>query len=65
MATDTETALERAADKLKDAVGLPPGRFADGTPKPSDAAHTPRKTLTSEDADDLPPHEGTGFQPTE
>jgi hypothetical protein len=65
MATDKESALERAADKLKDAVGLPPGRFSDGAPKPSDAAHTPRKTLTSEDADDLPPHEGTGIQPTE
>jgi hypothetical protein len=65
MATDKESALERAADKLRDAAGLPPGRFADGKPKPSDAAHTPRKTLTSEDAENLPPHEGTGIRPTE
>ena len=59
-----ETLTERIADKAKDFVGLPPGRRPDGAPKPS-RADAPRKTLTSDDAEDLPPHRGTGFKTAE
>ena len=39
MATEhKESLLERVKDKLKDVVGLPPGKFPDGKPKPSDVA---------------------------
>ncbi len=56
-----ESLLERIKDRLQDAVGLPPGKYRDGEPKPSDASDAPRGTLTSDDAEGLPPHEGTGF----
>jgi hypothetical protein len=60
-----ESLLERAKDKLRDLAGLPPGRFPDGAPKPSSDVDAPRGTLTSDDAELLPPHKGTGIQPTE
>jgi hypothetical protein len=60
-----ESLLEQAKDKLKDLAGLPPGRFPDGQPKPSTGADAPRGALTSDDAEGLPPHEGTGIKPTE
>ena len=56
-----ESLVERIKDKLKDAAGLPPGRYPDGETKPSDAEHAPRGTLTSDDTENLPPHQGTGF----
>ncbi len=66
MATEHEESLiEKAKDKLKDLAGLPPGRFPDGEAKPSSGADAPRGTLTSDDAEGLPPHAGTGIQPTE
>lgn len=62
-----ESLLEQVEDKLKDLAGLPPGRFPDGEPKPSSGADAPRSTLTSDDAEGLPPHDdlGTGIKPTE
>jgi hypothetical protein len=60
-----ESLLEQVLDKLKDLTGLPPGRFPDGEPKPSTGAGAPSGTLTSDDAQDLPPHAGTGIKPTE
>jgi hypothetical protein len=68
MATDhKEPLLEQVKDKLKDLAGLPPGRFPDGEPKPSTGVDAPRGTLTSDDAEGLPPHQdvGTGIKPTE
>lgn len=58
-----ESLVEKVEDRLKDAVGLPPGKYPDGEPKPS-SHDSPRETLTSDDAEDLPPHNdvGTGFQ---
>jgi hypothetical protein len=58
-----EGLVERLADRLKDAVGLPPGKYRDGEAKPSKDHHEPRGTLTSEDAEGLPPHKGTGISP--
>jgi hypothetical protein len=65
--THKESFLEKAEDKLKDLVGLPPGRFPDGEPKPSTSADAPRGTLTADDAEGLPPHDdvGTGIKPLE
>jgi hypothetical protein len=62
-----EPLIEQVKDKLKDLAGLPPGRFPDGEPKPSSGADAPRGTLTSDDAEGLPPHQdvGTGIAPTE
>lgn len=61
-----ETLAERLKDRVKDAVGLPPGRFADGERKPSDL-DAPHETLTSDDAEGLPPHGdlGTGLKTAE
>jgi hypothetical protein len=60
-----ESLLEQVKDKLRDFAGLPPGRFPDGEPKPSADTHSPTGTLTSDDAEGLPPHGGTGIRPTE
>ncbi len=59
----TETVFEKIKDMFNNAVGLPAGRFPDGKPKaaPSDATDIPRGTLTSDDAEDLPPHGGAGI----
>jgi hypothetical protein len=56
-----ETLLERIKDQFNNVVGLPPGKYPDGDPKPSDSSDAPRGTLTSDDAEGLPPHNGTGF----
>ena len=57
-----EPAVEKIKGILKDLVGLPPG---DGTPhgegRPTNAEKEPRGTLTSDDAEGLPPHAGTGI----
>jgi len=59
-----ESLVEKIKDRLKDAVGLPPGKFPDGEPKPTTSINAPRGTLTADDTEDLPPHgnDGTGFQ---
>ena len=61
-APKTETAIEKIKAVLKDTVGLPPG---DGTPhgegRPTNGDAVPRGTLTSDDAEGLPPHAGTGI----
>jgi hypothetical protein len=58
---------ESLIDKIKQgfsaAIGLPPGRHPESTEEIEDDA--PRKTLTSDDAEGLPPHQGTGIKPTE
>jgi hypothetical protein len=60
-----ESFLEKLGDKLRDAVGLPPGKYPDGEIKPSSPSSEPTGTLTSEDAEGLPPHQGTGIAPEE
>jgi len=59
---EKEGVVERIEVLLKDAVGLPPG---DGTPhgkgRPIHGEDVPRGTLTSDDAEGLPPHAGTGI----
>lgn len=59
---ETETATERIKGVLKDLVGLPPG---DGTPRgegrPANVQEVPRGALTSDDAEGLTPHAGTGI----
>ncbi len=62
---DKEPLIEQIYDKVRDLVGLPPGRHSDGEPKPSTGADEPRGTLTADDAEGLPPHEGTGIKPIE
>ena len=59
-----ESFVEQVKDALNNAVGLPPGKFDDGEPKPS-PTDSPRGTLTSDDAENLPPHGDTGFKPRE
>jgi hypothetical protein len=60
--TEKETTVEKIEGVLRDLVGLPPG---DGTPhgqgRPTKAEDVPRGTLTSDDAEGLPPHAGTGI----
>lgn len=59
---ETESAVEKFKGVLRDVVGLPPG---DGTPhgegRTTNAEDVPRGTLTSDDAEGLPPHAGTGI----
>jgi hypothetical protein len=50
-----ETLIER----VKEAVGLPPGRRSEAPPQPP-RDESPRETLTSDDAEDLPPHNDVG-----
>jgi len=59
-----ESLIEKIKDVFNTAVGLPPGRDADGEPKESDD-DAPRGTLTADDAEGLPPHQGTGIKPIE
>ena len=58
----TETVVEKIKGFFKDLVGLPPG---DGTPhaegRPTNAEEPRRGTLTSDDAEGLPPYAGTGI----
>ncbi len=56
-----ESLVEKIKDLFNNVVGLPPGKFPDGEPKPIDETITPRGTLTSEDAERLPPRAGTGI----
>ncbi len=58
--THKESIVEQVKDAFNTAVGLPPGRFPDGEPKPS-PTDAPEGTLTSDDAEGLPPHAGTGI----
>jgi len=60
-----ESLIEKVKDSLNRAVGLPPGRDANRDPKPTNDDRTPHKTLTADDAEGLPPHQGTGIKPTE
>ena len=57
--------LEQTFDRIKEFVGLPPGRDVDGEPKTYVSDDAPRGTLTADDAQGLPPHQGTGISPTE
>ena len=56
-----ESLTEKIKDFFSNAVGLPPGKFPDGETKPIDETIAPRGTLTSEDAERLPPRAGTGI----
>ena len=57
----TETVVEKIKDMFNNAVGLPAGRFPDGETKPAKQTDSPQGTLTSDDAEGLPPHGGTGI----
>ncbi len=57
----TETLVEKIKDMFNNAVGLPSGKYPDGEAKPIDETEPPRGTLTSEDAERLPPHGGAGI----
>jgi len=60
----TESAVEKIKGVLRDLVGLPPG---DGTPhgqgRSTEGDEAPPGGLTSDDAEGLPPHAGTGISP--
>ena len=58
-----ESFVEKLGDKLRDAAGLPPGKFSDGETKPSRNSPEPQGTLTAPDAEGLPPHQGSGVSP--
>jgi hypothetical protein len=62
-----ESLIERIKDGFSAAIGLPPGNNPDGEPKAMNASNddAPRKTLTSDDAEGLPPHQGTRIKPIE
>jgi hypothetical protein len=62
-----ESLIDRIKDGFSAAIGLPPGRDAYGQPKPTNERDddSPRKTLTADDAEGLPPHQGTGIKPIE
>ena len=60
-----QTLLEQTFDRIKEFVGLPPGRDVDGAPRTYVNDDAPRGTLTADDAEGLPPHQGTGINPTE
>ena len=55
-----ETPLER----LRESVGLPPGRHLDEEAAPALDRAAPRGSLTADDAEGLPPHNdvGTGMK---
>ena len=59
---ETETPVDKIKGRMKDIAGLPPG---DGTPhgegRPTNGEDVPRGTLTSDDAEGLTPHAGTGI----
>jgi hypothetical protein len=59
---DKESLVDRIKAGLRDVVGLPPG---DGTPhgkgRSNKADDAPRGSLTADDAENLPPHAGTGI----
>jgi len=59
-----ESLSERIKEKFNEVVGVPPGEHADGKPRPGEASDSPRGTLTSDDAEGLPPHKGTGISKT-
>jgi hypothetical protein len=58
-----ESLIERIKDGFSAAIGLPSG----SQPKPTKEIDddSPRKTLTADDAEGLPPHPGTGIKPIE
>jgi len=56
-----ETMIEKIKDLFNEAVGLPPGRFPDGEPKPTEETDSPSGTLTSDDAKGLAVNRGTGI----
>ncbi len=57
-----ESLAEKIKAVVRDAVGLPPGdRTPHGQGRPTDAEEDPQGTLTSDDAEGLPPHAGTGI----
>jgi hypothetical protein len=58
-----ESLIERIKEGFNTAIGLPPGKHGEPTNANDDDA--PRKTLTSDDAEGLPPHPGTGIKPVE
>ncbi len=57
-----ESLIEKVRDLFNNAVGLPSGKFPDGESKSPPADDSPRGTLTSDDAEGLPPKAGTGIQ---
>jgi hypothetical protein len=60
-----ESLIEKARDLLNNAVGLPSGKFPDGESKSPKTDNSPTGTLTSDDAEGLAPHSGTGIQPVD
>ena len=59
-----EKRKETLGEKLKEAVGLPPGRHLDEIQSPDLPRDAPRGTLTADDTENLPPHGdvGTGLK---
>ena len=48
---------------LNDIMGLPPGdKTPHGEGRPVNPEDSPEGTLTSDDAEGLPPHQGTGIK---
>ena len=56
-----ESVAEKIKDRFNEVVGLPPGKFPDGETKPAREADSPHGTLTSDDAEGVPVHKGTGI----
>jgi hypothetical protein len=54
-----ETLTERLVERAKEAAGLPPGKPAEERLLP-ERDDSPRHTLTSDDAEGLPPHNDVG-----
>jgi hypothetical protein len=54
-----ETLTERLVERAKEAAGLPPGKHLEEIPEPLDD-DSPRHSLTSDDAEGLPPHNDVG-----
>ncbi len=58
----TESLAEKIKSVVRDAVGLPPGDHTPhGQGRPTDGEDDPSGTLTSDDAEGLAPHSGTGI----
>jgi hypothetical protein len=57
--TRKETVVERLVERAREAVGLPPGNHPEAGRKPPND-DSPRETLTSDDAEGLPPHNDVG-----
>jgi hypothetical protein len=59
----TESLAERVKNVIEDAFGLPPGdRSPHGQGRPMSDPNTPHGSLTADDAEGVPVHDGTGIK---